>query len=87
MNLYEFEMLTDNEQVDLLYKEGVYLGKRKVGEYSVVLYQVDNFYIEILYKKYRYYISRIRCFTSVKLLDPYLSQIDIVELINPNVKS
>jgi hypothetical protein len=86
MNLYEFELLSEHEQVEVLYNKGVFLGKRKVGEFSVVLYQVDAFYIEILYKKYRYYINRTRCFTSTKLLDPYLIQVDINDLVNFDVK-
>ena len=87
MNLYEFELLSDNEQIDLLYADGVYLGKRKAGEYSVVLYQLDNFYVEILYKRYRYYISRIRCFTSTNLLEPYLVQINIEDIVKYDIKN
>ena len=86
MNLYEFELLSEQEQVEVLYKKGVFLGKRKVSEFSVVLYQVDAFYVEILYKKYRYYINRTRCFTSTKLLDPYLMHLDINDLVNFDVK-
>ena len=86
MNLYEFELLCEHDQVDVLYKKGVFLGKRKVGGFSVVLYQVDAFYVEILYKKYRYYINRTRCFTSTKFLDPYLNSVDINDLVNLDVK-
>ncbi len=81
MTLYEFRMLTDEEQVDLLYNEGTYIGKRKVGEECVILYQLDSFYIELYYKKYRRHILRIYCFQSTVPLDPYLSQIDVEDLV------
>ncbi len=81
MTLYDFRMLSDTEQIDLLYKNGVYIGKRKQGSSIVVLYQLDAFYIEIFYRKYRSVITRMYCFASTILLNPYLDQIDVEELV------
>ncbi len=81
MNLFDFKLLPENEQIDLLYKEGIYIGKRKVNNQDAVLYQFEAFYAEIYYREYRKYISRIFCFSSTTLLDPYLEQIVVVNLV------
>ncbi len=81
MTLFDFQLLSKNEQVDLLYKEGVYIGKRKINNSCVLLYQLESFYIEVFYKKYRCSVIRIHCFRSTTLLDPYLEQIDVEHLV------
>lgn len=78
----EFMHLKMPKQVNLLYKKAVYIGKRKVERSIVVLYQLEGFYVEIFYLKYRWHISRINAFESVDLLDPYLQGVDVEELIN-----
>jgi hypothetical protein len=81
MNFYEFRMLNKNEQIDLLYKDGIYIGKRKEGRSTVVLYQLDSFYVKIFYKKYRCYIDRLYSFTSTILLNPYLDQVNVGDMV------
>jgi hypothetical protein len=81
MSQSEFRQLTDTEQIDLLYSEGVYIDKRKVGDTTIVLYQLNGFYIEVCYYKYRLLIAWIRCSESVQILDPYLDKMDIAELV------
>jgi len=82
MNLYDFSLLADHEQINVLYKDGVFIGKRKLGNETVILYQVESFYVEIFYRKYRCFIAKINCFTSVDLIAPYLSQVNVAELLN-----
>lgn len=81
MTMYEFFHLPLKEQADLLYEDGIYLAKRKDDISSFVLYQMDSFYVEVKYKKYRKWIESIRCFHKIDLLAPYLEQIDVEELI------
>jgi len=76
MTLFEFKLLSEAEQLELLYREGVYIGKRKEKGRTVLLYQVESFYVEVVYKKYRYFVSDIRCTDSTSCLDPYLEQIN-----------
>lgn len=73
--------MCEKKQITLLYKDGVYIGKRYYGNATMVLYQLAGFYVEISYRKYRCIISGIKCFTSTKILTPYLGQIDIEELV------
>jgi hypothetical protein len=50
MKLCDFQLLSRHEKIDILYEQGVYLGKRKEGASSVLLYQLDSFYIEVFIK-------------------------------------
>jgi hypothetical protein len=81
MTLYEFKLLTDNEQLNLLYEQGVYIGKRKIDNETVLLYQLDSFYVELFYIKYRCYVRRLHCFHSTVFLDPYLESIKIEQWV------
>ena len=80
MKLCEFENLPESDQLALIQEDGVYVGKLWKRKYSILLYQVDDFYVEVVYKKYRCYVSSIRCFRSTLLLEPYLEQVDIEPL-------
>ncbi len=82
MTMYEFRILSDQEQLDIIYCKGVYIGKRKARGLVSVLYQVESFYVELFYKKYRYFISHSRCSASIVIAEPYLDQIDLAELVN-----
>lgn len=77
MTQFEFQLLTEQEQVGQLYEEGVYIGKRKINNRAVLLYQLDSFYVEVYYLSYRRKVQKIRCSGSTSLLDPYLEQIDV----------
>ncbi|HVG16321.1 MAG TPA: hypothetical protein VM935_15225 [Chitinophagaceae bacterium] len=47
---------------------------------SCMLYALQHFYVEIIFTKTCRHIKKIRCFTTVRELTPYLKQIDIDEL-------
>jgi len=81
MTLFDFKLLSEREQLDILHTEGAYIGKRKEGELSILLYQLEGFYVEIFYRKHRSQIKSIRSFTTTVLLEPYLTQIDITESV------
>lgn len=81
MNLCNFRLLNNTDQINLLYKDGVFIGKRKENGKVVLLYQLEGFYVEIFYEEYRKYIRHINCFESTKKLTPYLKQINVEELI------
>lgn len=82
ITLYDFSVLSTAEQIDILYANGVYIGKTLKEDMNVVLYQLDAFYVEIYYRKYRCLVQRVRCFTSTMCLNPYLENMDVAELIN-----
>ena len=81
MQLPAFEILPEKEQVDVLRSNGVYVGKHKLENSTFLMFQLESFYVEIEYNKYREYIKAIKCFESTSHLDPYLKEIKI-ELID-----
>lgn len=81
MRLHDFTRLPENEKVALLYEQGVYIGKRRQSDTVVVLYQLDGFYAEVFYRTYRREIDHISCFSGTTRLDPYLTKMDVVQLI------
>ncbi len=82
MNQSEFNQLETQQQINLLYIEGVYLGKRKPGPRTILLYQVEEFYIEIFYIRHRLNIDRIVISVSTDILEPYLEHLNVAEIIN-----
>jgi hypothetical protein len=82
MTLFDFKSLEYDKQVELLYKEGVYVGKRKASSQTIILFQLYGFYVEVFYSKYRRLIHHINYAESTKILDPYLDQIDVEEVVN-----
>ena len=82
MTLEEFLCFRQSEQINLLYRDGVYVGKRKQGKFAVLLYQLDSFYSEVVYYNYRRHIYKIRCSDSTNILDPYLQQIAVTHLVS-----
>ena len=80
MTLSEFQSFSEHERIDILYKEGIYIGKRKKEQLTALLYQVDSFYVEVIYRKYRRHIASMKCTGSTTILDPYLEQITVEHL-------
>ncbi|HEY0041470.1 MAG TPA: hypothetical protein VGB71_12440 [Flavisolibacter sp.] len=79
--LNEFLHLSEEDQANLLYEQGVYIGKRKLGATIVILYQLEGFYAEVFYRQYRRIIECISCFSGTARLDPYLPEIDVEQLV------
>lgn len=80
MNVYEFNALPDQEQMAATC-EAVELCQRTEDNMQVTLYALDNFYIEVYRLECTLIIWKINSFANVKLLDPYLEQIDISFLV------
>ena len=67
------------EQAEAVWS-GVHLGERQDEEHTILLYQIDSFYVEVYYHREYNLIRRMRSFSSVDQLAPYLRQIDISKL-------
>jgi hypothetical protein len=80
LSLSEFSGLPEALQFKLLHKHGVYVGKRKIGDQTVVLFQLHGFYVEVFYKQYRKIIDRIITSGNADILQPYLDQIRVRDL-------
>jgi hypothetical protein len=82
MTLSEFQVLSLQEKANLLHGHGVYIGKRRIIGQIILLYQLEGFYVEVYYTKYRRFITRISCSASTQVLDPYLDQIPVEHLVS-----
>ena len=51
MTMYDFQLLPEQRQIEVLYKAGVYIGKRREGVSIILLYQLESFYVEVFYRK------------------------------------
>jgi hypothetical protein len=82
MTLDEFSLLTETRQAETLLKRGIYLTDRLYKNFSIILYQLDNFYVEV-YHNLRFDIMQgMRCFEDDETLQPYLDSIDISCLVS-----
>jgi hypothetical protein len=78
LNLLEFIALPVSNQQRYVAKNCVYLSYRNQSETVwVYLYCGGRFFIEVWYDEEQSEIVRLRPFTSLKLLEPYLQQIDV----------
>ena len=81
MTLYQYMLLDQTDQACVLWNKGVFLCRRKNNQHFIELYQIDGFYVEVVYHRWNNKIERTRSFRSVDQLRPYLDQIDIEKFI------
>ena len=73
------------EQAEALW-DFVHIAEGRDQEHNILLYQRDDFYIEVFHHKELNVIRRIRSFNSTEQLQPYIGQIDVLSLINGSNK-
>ena len=82
MTLDEFTILNEAKQAEALLKKGIFLTERLYKNFSILLYQLDNFYVEV-YHNLRFDVMQgMRCFEDDETLQPYLESIDISCLVS-----
>ena len=80
MTLYEYNMLEKDEQHSTVWENGTHISERIEGPHKLILYQIFSFYVELHYSIEDNKLTKLRSFSSVKCLDPYLPYIDISNL-------
>ena len=68
---HEFIQFTEDEKAELIKLDGVYIGKTIKSGIIVLLYQLEDFYIEIYYSSFRSEINRFECTKDTSVLDEY----------------
>jgi hypothetical protein len=81
ITLAEFNNLAADDQAFLIWLDGVYLDEYCDGTFTILLYKVEGYYVEVYYHLLREEVYGYRSFDSTNQLDPYLSRIDIDELM------
>lgn len=81
MTLDEFTRLNETTQARTLLERGIFLTDRLYKNFSIILYQLDNFYVEVYHNLRFDILQGMRCFEDDDALQPYLESIDISCLI------
>ena len=71
MTLYQYNLLSESQQLERLWDEGVFLMYRAELPFKYALYQIDSFYIELKYHAEDNALQGLRTFSSTKQLEPY----------------
>lgn len=80
-SIHLFKRLLPDAQSDELCRHGIALDlAHTVRSAEAVLFAYNNFYVELVVERYTDEILAIKCFKSLKRLEPYLPQIDIGEI-------
>lgn len=80
MGLQEFNELAEQQQLELLHKDGVFVGKIRVDSKSIILFQLYTFYVEVHYMKYRKQIDKIITTGNPEILKAYINQVQVRDL-------
>ena len=80
MTFYQFKALSEYKQYELVRNKGVIIADRISTAYKFLLYQIDNFYVELKLNLFETKIEAIKCFFDLKGLDPYLGDISLPEV-------
>jgi hypothetical protein len=81
MLLKEFKYEDKHKKKDILFKYGVYLANRPDGDFTVLLFPIDSFSVEVYFDREEEEIGYIRAFSTTDFLAPYLERIDISGLL------
>jgi len=81
MTLDQFTILPETKQAETLLERGIFLADRLYKNFSIILYQLDNFYVEVYHNLRFDTMQGMRCFEDEEALQPYLELIDISCLV------
>ena len=77
MTIKQFSTSGKQQQQEQLLKYGTFLAERNQGHYRIMLYALENFYVEIFFMNNSNKISWLKCFDGEEELAPYLQQINL----------
>jgi hypothetical protein len=81
LDYLQYKSLQQNEQVDLLLGDGVYLDLNRYTSSSYIeLYALEDFYVEVYFERTTEEPMFLRPFTDLRQLDPYLAGISVEQL-------
>ena len=82
MKLSDFILLSEEEKKMAVLHAGVLIGKRKDIDTVAFLFHVGNYYVETFFNSGNKTIREFRVFNQTTLLQPYLDNIPIDNLLN-----
>ncbi|WP_266204566.1 hypothetical protein [Pontibacter kalidii] len=82
MNLNLFNTHTLAGRLEIIWAHGNFIAYRGRRGYRIELYNLGSFFAEVWYNPENDYISLVRGFTSNKALEPYITQVDLMEMLD-----
>jgi hypothetical protein len=80
MKDHQFNIMEEQQQATAIWEKGVFLAERIEGFHKFMLYQLEDFYVEVVYHTHFNVIIRVTSFSGTQFLDPYLVSINIDSL-------
>lgn len=77
MTVTDFTHLDETIQAEILLRRGTFLTERLYKNFTIFLYQLDGFYVEVYHNLRFNMLQGMRCFEDDETLQPYLESIDI----------
>ncbi len=77
MTIDQFNRLNDDQKSNALWIKASLIDVIRKEDITVLLYQLDNFYIEVYYNYDQNQIEKFRSFASTDQLEPYLNKISL----------
>jgi hypothetical protein len=77
MTFNEFQKLSDNEKADYLWDKGSPVSSHNREQAKFILYQLDDFYVEVEYKTDFMEIVMLKAFEISNLPEFYLDRVNI----------
>lgn len=72
ISLYEFKLLSDHDQYDLVFTKGEFITNREDGGSRYVLYSLHRFFVEVQYSITKNQIFGIKSFVDGEIMDKYV---------------
>lgn len=82
MTLHHFKALSQENQRKILLQHGVFLAERRTETFSIMLFELNGIYIELFFLNESDEIFYIKSFDCTDELEPYLTEIDLSQLVN-----
>ena len=80
MTLQQFKRLRHTNKTETVWENGEHIASRYDGIFSITLWQIGAFYVEIYFDMLQNKITAFESFENSQMLEPYLVQIDISSL-------
>ena len=82
MTLSQFNTHSLAARLEIIWELGNFLAFRGRRGYRIALYDLGSFFAEIWYNPQTEYISLVRGYESKKALEPYLAEINLLEMFD-----
>lgn len=80
-----FQSLTYQDQLNLVWQQGILLEARRLPGFWLHLYAVQSFFVETWVCQRRYDVTLVRLLNSTNELEPYIDKISLGNVLQTDV--